>query len=312
MNIRELEVFVHTCEAGSFAAVAQELFMTRQAVSKAVGLLEAELGPLFARGARGVEPTALGREVYPVAHRMLEDRDRILADARRFAAGRLGALRLACEPGALLTLPAHLTEAYREARPQVNLTTELLSVPHARRHLLDGRADAVVAGPLEVEGVFWRPLLSSSLAIVFSEGAFACEELRRAHPIEGGALTAGVEALDAKTVLGVAPDNHVERSLGPYLTARGITAHITCDYGDSMLGQTEMLRGTGGIIVEEGAAWRQFNRPGHVLVPLTGDDAPRWMVGVTWLNACANAACAEDFAQFARKQVEESESENSW
>lgn len=304
MNIHELEVFVHAYRAGSFAAVADELYITRQAVSKAIAQLEAELGPLFARVVRGVEPTALGREIYPLAERMLGDRDLILASARLFATGRQGELNLVCEPGALLTLPPHLVEAYREARPSIGLSVELLPTPVGRRHLLDGRADAVVAGPLGLEGTSYQPLTCSSLALVFSEQAFSAEELHRGHPIEGGALTLEAEALNGKTVLGVAPENHVEHDLVPFFASRGIKATITCDYGDSMLGQTEMRRGTGGIIVEEGAAWEIFNQPGYVIVPLAGADAPQWMVGVTWQPTCANAACAEDFARFAQEWVQ--------
>lgn len=307
MNIHELEVFVHAYRAGSFAAVADELYITRQAVSKAIGQLEAEIGPLFVREVRGVEPTVLAREIYPLAERMIHDRDLILADARLFAAGRQGELNLVCEPGALLTLPPRLVEAYREARPHIALSVDLLPTPVGRRHLLDGRADAMVSGPLAVDGMIYQPLLSSSLALVFSEQAFRPEELRRGHPIEGGALTLGVEDLGGKTVLGVAPENHVERALVPFFADRGIDATITCDYGDSMLGQTEMRRGTGGIIVEEEAAWEIFNEPGYVIVPLAGKDAPQWMVGVTWHPTCANAACAEDFARFAQEWVQAKE-----
>lgn len=303
MNLRELSLFVRVYEAGSFATVAQEAYLTRQAVSKAVAQLEAELGQLFLRESRGVRPTALARDIYPMARNMLQEHSAIIACSERFKAGTLGALSLACEPGAMLTLPPRLVELYREARPHVDLSLELLPTPVARRHLLDGRADAVVSGPLVADNATYLPLFSSSLAIVFSERAFLPQELEAGHPIEGGALTLGIESLQSKTVLGVAPENHVERSLLPYLAKRGIAVELTCDYGDSMLGQSEMLRGTGGIIVEEDAAWRQFDQPGMVLIPLIGSDAPQWMVGVTYLPGCPNEATVRDFAKYADNLV---------
>lgn len=299
MNIHELEVFASAYEAGSFAAAAEASFVTRQAASKIVSQLEHELGPLFVRGARGIEPTELARKIYPTACRMLRDRDQIVSDARAFADGQLGSLTLAVEPGAMLTLPPRLIDLYREARPQVTLSTELLPTPVARRHLLDGRADAVVSGPLSIDGAEYASLFTSGLAIVFSTRHFGPQQILEGRPAPGGALTLPLKALNGATILGVNPNNHVEQALLPYLAKRNITAKLTFDYGDSMLGQSEMMRGTGGIIVEERAAWQQFDHAGMVLVPLVGDDAPRWMAGVSFLPTCKNPATARDFALFS-------------
>lgn len=303
MNIHELEVFASAYEAGSFAAAAESLFMTCQAASKVVAQLESELGPLFRRGARGIEPTELARTIFPIAQRILRDRDQILADARDYAAGHMGSLALALEPGTMLTLPPRLAELYREARPQVTLTTELIPTPVARRHLLDGRADAVVAGPLGLEDAVYVPFVSTGLAIVFSAAHFGPEHLAQGTPTPNGALVLPPEALDGTVVLGVDSSNHVEQALLPYLASRSIEAQLTCDYGDSMLGQSEMLRGTGGIIVEERAAWRQFDHESMVLVPLPDDDAPRWMAGVSYLPSTQAVATVQDFAAFAAEKV---------
>lgn len=303
MNIHELEVFVHAYESGSFAAAAEALFITRQAASKTVGQLEGELGTLFVRNARGLDPTELARKIFPVAQRMLGDRDQILADARSNAAGQLGSLALALEPGTMLTLPPRLVELYREARPQITLTTELLPTPVGRRHLLDGRADAVVSGPLAIEGVAYEPLFASNLVIVFSVNHLTELALAQGVPTSRGALVLPLEALAHTVILGVDPENSVEQALLPYLASRNLAVELTCDYGDSMLGQSEMLRGTGGVIVEERAAWIQFDRPNLALVPLCGEDAPRWLAGINYLPTSKHAATVRDFAAFAADQV---------
>ena len=144
MNIHELEVFASAYEAGSFAATAESLFMTRQAASKAVAQLESELGPLFRRGARGIEPTELARTIFPIAQRMLRDRDQILADAQTYAAGHMGSLTLALEPGALLTLPPRsggtlprgvsASEPHRRASSHPRCPTPPARRPGQRRH----------------------------------------------------------------------------------------------------------------------------------------------------------------------------------
>lgn len=187
----------------------------------------------------------------------------------------------------------------------MRLTTELIPTPVVRRHLLDGRADAVITGPLHLDEAVYVPLVSSELVIVFSTAHFDPERLAQGTPTPNGGLLLPPEALAGAAILGVDPGNHVEQALLPYLAGLGIEAQLTCDYGDSMLGQSEMLRGTGGIIVEAGAAWRQFDREPMVLVPLPNEDAPRWTAGVSYLPSTKALATVQDFAAFAAKKIAE-------
>jgi DNA-binding transcriptional LysR family regulator len=61
-HLRHLPAFVQAAERGSFVAAGDALGLTGSAVSKAVALLEAELGvPLFLRSTRGITLTGDGR-----------------------------------------------------------------------------------------------------------------------------------------------------------------------------------------------------------------------------------------------------------
>lgn len=65
MNIRQLKYFVKVYESGSFFRAAEALFISQQALSRALATLEQDLNaPLFYRNHKGVVPTALGRELY--------------------------------------------------------------------------------------------------------------------------------------------------------------------------------------------------------------------------------------------------------
>lgn len=65
MKIRQLNYFVAAVQLGSLSAVAKEQGVSVQAVSKAMGQLESELGrPLLVREHGGVTPTEFGREFY--------------------------------------------------------------------------------------------------------------------------------------------------------------------------------------------------------------------------------------------------------
>lgn len=61
LDLRQLEYFAHTADAGSFAQAANRLFVAPQAVSKGVQRLEAAIGsPLFERTANGIALTEFG------------------------------------------------------------------------------------------------------------------------------------------------------------------------------------------------------------------------------------------------------------
>ena len=315
MDIRRLSLFARVYETGSLTEAARDEFVSRQAVSRAISQLEGELGPLFTRMPRGVRPTDLACAIYPHAKQAVEACTAIEGEALRFARGAAGALRLAVEANAALTLPLDLTAAYRRARPGVELHVVSLPGGMALDQLREGRVDAVVAGPAPDADLAFAPIFSSTLSVVFSAKAFG--DLSEGDGgtgasgsgagARGGALVLCPEALAGRTIFGVAPDNYVERLLVPYLAERGIDARVVFDVTDTMLATSEMEVGAGGVIVEDGGAGRRFGDARYVHVRLVGEDAPRWQVGVVYRQGAPCAPVARDFAAFAQGQVDAAE-----
>lgn len=342
MDIRRLSLFARVYETGSLTEAARDEFVSRQAVSRAISQLEGELGPLFTRMPRGVRPTDLACAIYPRAKQAVEACAAIEGEALRFARGAAGALRLAVEANAALTLPLDLTAAYRRARPGVELHVVSLPGGMALDQLREGRVDAVVAGPAPDADLAFAPIFSSTLSVVFSAKAFgdlseggggtgspagaaggvgmqagaagAQGSTVGGAGASGGALVLGPEALAGRTIFGVAPDNYVERLLVPYLAERGIDARVVFDVTDTMLATSEMEVGAGGVIVEDGGAGRRFGDARYVHVRLVGEDAPRWQVGVVYRQGAPCAPVARDFAAFAQGQVDAAEggSDGGW
>ena len=208
-------------------------------------------------------------------------------------------------PARALTLPPQFIARFRDAYPNVDLVTSILPTNLSTEQLVKRAVDAVVAGPLALEGCAYEPLFTSRLILVFSTSAFTAHELQRMNPAgPERALTAGIDALAGKTVLGVSPSNHVERSLTPYLARACPSARLSYDFGDTMLAQNAMEQGIGGAIVEESAARKLFDRTGFVLVPLA-DGAPTWEVGVTYFADGANVNAVRNFIAFAAALVQE-------
>ena len=68
MDVRQLKYFIAVCDAGSFSAAAEKLFISQQGLSMAVLRLEKELScTLLKRTAAGVELTEQGEYLLPKA-----------------------------------------------------------------------------------------------------------------------------------------------------------------------------------------------------------------------------------------------------
>ena len=346
MDIHDLEAFKCVYEACSFTEAAQTSYVSRQALSKTVCHLERQLGALFTRKARGVAPTRLADAIYPHVCRMLSEFDAVRCASTRFSQGQVGSLRLAIEANAAITLPVGLTQAYSQARPDVELVSQIMLPSAAREALRRGDADAVLAGPpcdlgegrgacsmcpggcaqAPQEGLLFIPIFVGRLVIVFSRAAFDGDELSNfaepasassgaRHPNEVSPREQGIvpcscsdevapqlciEALAGRTVFGIDPANSVERKLAPYLAAHVPSAKLVYGNPDTALTTSMMRAGHGGVIVEQRGAGADFGDAAYVHVPLTGDDAPVWEVGVSFAADSPAASIARDFADFAR------------
>ena len=120
--LNALRAFEAAARHQGFIAAAEELFVTRGAVSRQIKILEEHIGvQLFHRNARGVELTAAGQQLYPVLTEafamMLREVDRIAADASE--------LRVICPPTLSLRWLLPQLEQFRAAHPEikVRLTT---------------------------------------------------------------------------------------------------------------------------------------------------------------------------------------------
>ncbi len=78
LEIKQLRAFLAVASAQSFLRAADELYVTRQAVSKTVTQLEDDLGvKLFVRSQNGASLTPAGAYFYPQARTLVADFDRL-------------------------------------------------------------------------------------------------------------------------------------------------------------------------------------------------------------------------------------------
>ncbi|MEG0989468.1 LysR family transcriptional regulator [Gordonibacter sp.] len=149
MNIKQLTYVAAVVQNGSLSAAAKNLYVTVQAVSKAISDLERELGhDLFVRENRGMQPTPFGREFYGRASDVVSCFDDLAEFARSYddRCGQPRALRLALNtpPFTGNEVVRHNSAALIESQLGIDVTIDLLAGEAGMEALLKGEYDALV------------------------------------------------------------------------------------------------------------------------------------------------------------------------
>lgn len=186
MNLGQISYFVKAAETLNFSRAAEELYVTQQAVSKAVANLEEELGcRLFERGASGLALTPAGRHAYDDASTVLRGVDRLMHQARtgggRDASGDPAAIgrhretvRLAVADvilGDRYYVPLGKVLRFSQENPSYELDIRESTSDACLAMLEAGDADvAVVAGCPRRAGLLVRKLHEESAALFVGPG----------------------------------------------------------------------------------------------------------------------------------------------
>ena len=95
MYDRHLDTFIQAADSGSFLKASQRLFISANAVTKQVNLLEERLGvKLFRRGSQGLALTDAGQLIYSEAKKMIRQSNAVLRRARELDAPRQTVIRV--------------------------------------------------------------------------------------------------------------------------------------------------------------------------------------------------------------------------
>ncbi len=123
MDLRHLRYFVAVAEERHFSRAAQRLHVSQPPLSQQIQALEAELGvPLFTRGRGGVQRTAAGDALLPLARNILDAVEHAAAQARHAGRGDTGRLAVGFSGSMPFTdVMPRLLRDFRAAWPQVVL-----------------------------------------------------------------------------------------------------------------------------------------------------------------------------------------------
>ena len=152
VTLTQLVSFLTVVRRGSVTAAAEELVVTQPSVSAAVSALERELGVrLTERSGRTVRPTAAGEAYAPYAADVLGLLDQGGRAAREAEEARPQTLRISAVTTAGEYLVPQLIQAFRERRPDLEISLDVGNRELVFQRVLDHRVDVAVTGRIPGE-----------------------------------------------------------------------------------------------------------------------------------------------------------------
>jgi len=188
MRLEQLEYLLALKESGSLSKTAEKFFITHQAISKSLKVLEKELGiTLFQRTSKGVFFTPAGDRVCQFAQKMLTEKYLLERDLTQYAPPKTPQLcgELKIYAVARYLTPAFLTfiEKFRSSFPHINVSVHnvltsdiehLQNYSHDSLFLLTASHDAKTLSSFPVELNQFIDATKSEHCVLDAQELFAC------------------------------------------------------------------------------------------------------------------------------------------
>lgn len=166
VHLEQLYFFLHAAEVQHFTKASQDLHVSQPALSRSLKKLEQELGiELFRKSGRGVELTENGRIFAQHALKGLQELNAGIAFAHSQAGTLTGELTLGGIITARSCFMLPLLDEYQQRCPNVTVTDHLGVSVDLRTNVLEGKYDAVIAGPIDNPSLAKRPIYSQQLVL---------------------------------------------------------------------------------------------------------------------------------------------------
>ena len=142
ITLRQLRAFIAVARTGSFTLAAESLFVTQSALSGLIKEMEQMLGVrLFDRSTRRIQLTDIGREIYPLIDKILNDLDGVLDEVANLKALKKGVVRIAAPQLMACTLMPEVIAAYCREHPQVRIRLIDCAVESVTSRVFSGEVD---------------------------------------------------------------------------------------------------------------------------------------------------------------------------
>jgi DNA-binding transcriptional LysR family regulator len=169
MDIKQLQYFVQICRHRSLTEAAKNLYISQQALSKTLKILEDELQvALFSRVHSGIRLTAEGEYLLQTAEKILNAFHRFETDVyNQFHVNvKRDQVPFAITYGALNSLSPEILLNFQEAHPQIDLRREICPDPYAEHLLLTGKVEfACMERPADLERLQYTTIKTEKIML---------------------------------------------------------------------------------------------------------------------------------------------------
>ncbi|RZS86486.1 LysR family transcriptional regulator [Pigmentiphaga kullae] len=241
LSLRQLQVFLHVARIGNFTRAAEKAHMTQAGLSIMIREMEKQLDcRLFDRTTRMVVLTDAGRDLLPVAQRVVGDLEEVVS--KLGVAGRRArqTLRIAATPLISSNILPRVFQLFKQSHPHVELRLADTDLPQVEALVAGGEADIGL-------GFFFKTMAGLDRAPV---GKF---RLMRVAPTEGApgrpVGTAAWASLRDVPLIGLPPANPIQRLIEPHLEkiGRGNEDRPSFNFFETLISMVEAGLGTAVI-----------------------------------------------------------------
>ncbi len=171
-TVRQMRALVAVARTGSFTAAADLLHVTQSALSGQIKELEQLLGvKVVERNTRRVQLSEVGRELYPLFDKMLQDLDGAMADIASRKALKKGIVRVAAPQMMACTLLPQVIGAFRASYPDVQVQLVDCPVDNVAARVVSGEVDVGIGPERDVTAeVDAQLLFEMPFVVVFPAG----------------------------------------------------------------------------------------------------------------------------------------------
>lgn len=173
MELRQIRYFLGICEQGSFSQAATRCGVSQPALTKAIKLLEHEVGgAVFHREGRRLVLSELGQMVRPHLQRLASEQEAALTVAKNYKLLRQTPLRVGVLPTIGPARIGRFLRTYRDKHPGVEIAISEGSADVLARQLGSAELDVAVAnaiGPFR-DDLRAEPLYRERYVVIFPPG----------------------------------------------------------------------------------------------------------------------------------------------
>ena len=261
LSPQQLSAFVQLARKGNFSAAARLQGVSQPALSRMVQQMEEIVGRrLFDRTTRSVVLTPTGRELLPIAERLVAEFDGAFGELERFVEGRRGRVAVAALPSIAAVLLPPAIARYQAGSPEVEIDVLDGLSGSVLEDVAQGRAEiGLTIRPSPRATLAYRPLLSDEFGLVCRPD----DELAGEGPLPWSVFK-------NRPFVAMASESSVRQMTdAAFLQARlaipplygcaflGTTGHLVA----AGLGITALPRLTLPLMGQLGLVWRRLERP---------------------------------------------------